>query len=121
MVLFFGVSLYVNQIISGGQGGGNPQQAMVGKITPVLFSGMFLFFPLPAGVLMYMTIANVFQTAQTFIVSRESLPENIQKMADAQALEVSATAVGGGSVSTRDTLPFEPTGSKKKKRKKAES
>ena len=121
MVIFFGVSLYVSQLISGQGGSSNPQQALVSKITPVLFSGMFLFFPLPAGVLMYMVTANIFQTAQAFILSREPLPENIQKLADAQALEVSAAAAGGGTVSSRDTLPFEPTGSKKKKRKKAES
>ncbi|MGD1852509.1 MAG: membrane protein insertase YidC [Cyanophyceae cyanobacterium] len=121
MVIFFGVSLYVSQLISGQGGGSNPQQAIISKVTPVMFSGMFLFFPLPAGVLMYMVTANVFQTAQAFILSREPLPENIQKLADAQAVEVSAAAAGGGTVSSRDTLPFEPTGSKKKKRKKAES
>ena len=124
MVLFFGISLYVSQLISGQGSSGNPQQAMVSKITPVLFSGMFLFFPLPAGVLMYMVTANIFQTIQAFILSKEPLPENIQKMADAQALEVSATTVGGGAVAGgRETLPFEPTAkkSKKKKRKKSDS
>ncbi len=45
---------------------------------------MFLFFPLPAGVLMYMVIANIFQTLQTFILSREALPEDIQKLVDAE-------------------------------------
>lgn len=86
MVLLFGVSLYVNQLLSGQgqQTSSNPQQDTVNKITPVLFSGMFLFFPLPAGVLMYMLIANIFQTLQTFILSREPLPENIQKILDEQ-------------------------------------
>ncbi|MCZ0902359.1 membrane protein insertase YidC, partial [Microcoleus sp. HI-ES] len=60
----------------------NPQQATVNKLTPVIFSGMFLFFPLPAGVLMYMLIANIFQTVQSFILSREPLPENLQKIVD---------------------------------------
>ncbi|MEB3295458.1 MAG: membrane protein insertase YidC [Synechococcales bacterium] len=107
MVLFFGVSLYINQLLSG-QGGstGNPQQDTVNKITPVLFSGMFLFFPLPAGVLMYMLIANIFQTVQTFILSREPLPENLQKLVDGEAgkatVDVSAKAI-----------PFEPGGKKK--------
>ena len=52
MVLTFGVSLYVNQLLSG-QGSTNsenPQQAAINKFTPIIFSGMFLFFPLPAGV-----------------------------------------------------------------------
>jgi YidC/Oxa1 family membrane protein insertase len=109
MVLFFGISLYVNQILSGqGQSSGdNSQQATINKMTPVIFSGMFLFFPLPAGVLMYMVIANVFQTAQTFILSREPLPENLQKIVDSQ--EKAAAAETG-----RQSLPFEPGRSKKK-------
>ncbi|MGF1513707.1 MAG: membrane protein insertase YidC, partial [Elainellaceae cyanobacterium] len=96
-------SLYVNQLLSGSGGSsGNPQQDTVNKITPVLFSGMFLFFPLPAGVLMYMVIANVFQTAQTFILSKEPLPENLQKILD----ETTAA-------DNREALPFEPGRAKK--------
>ncbi|MBE9226727.1 membrane protein insertase YidC [Phormidium sp. LEGE 05292] len=108
MVLFFGISLYINQLLSGQQPGAtsNPQQDTVNKITPVIFSGMFLFFPLPAGVLMYMVIANIFQTAQTFILSREPLPENLQKLVEAQEKEATAKE--------REALPFEPGRSKKK-------
>ena len=74
MVLAFGASLYLNQVLSGqGSTSDNPQQNAVNKFTPLIFSGMFLFFPLPAGVLMYMVIANIFQTLQTFILSREPL------------------------------------------------
>jgi YidC/Oxa1 family membrane protein insertase len=87
MILVFGISLYVNQLLSGQNASSDDaskQQATVNKLTPILFSGMFLFFPLPAGVLMYMVIANIFQTAQTFILMREPLPENIQKMMETQ-------------------------------------
>ncbi len=111
MVLTFGVSLYVNQLLSG-QGGGNsdnPQQAAINKFTPIIFSGMFLFFPLPAGVLMYMVIANIFQTLQSFILSKEPLPENLQKIVDSQAASESGDE-------GRQTLPFEPSRSKKKKK-----
>lgn len=111
MILGFGISLYVNQSISGqGQTPGassNPQQDTVNKLTPIIFSGMFLFFPLPAGVLMYMLIANIFQTIQAFILSREPLPENLQKVVD--EAEAKAKREKG-----RNTLPFEPGSSKKK-------
>ncbi|MFE4105486.1 membrane protein insertase YidC [Almyronema epifaneia] len=108
MVLFFGISLYLNQVLSGqGSDAANPQQNAVNKFTPLIFSGMFLFFPLPAGVLMYMVIANLFQTLQTFILSREPLPENLQKIVDAE----SAKATVGDE---RQSLPFEPKRSKKK-------
>jgi YidC/Oxa1 family membrane protein insertase len=106
MIIFFGISLYVSQMISGqNSAGGNPQQDTVNKITPVIFSGMFLFFPLPAGVLMYMVIGNIFQTAQTYILSREPLPEGLQEIVATQEKEAAAE---------QKTLPFEPKSSKKK-------
>ncbi|MBT9312107.1 membrane protein insertase YidC [Leptothoe kymatousa] len=104
MVLFFGISLYANQLLSGQSSSDNPQQETITKLTPVLFSGMFLFFPLPAGVLLYMVLANVFQTAQSFILSKEPLPENIQALVDAQESKTSSE--------DRDALAFEP-GSRK--------
>ena len=109
MVIFFGLSIYLNQELSGAgqaKAGGNEQQQTVNKITPVIFSGMFLFFPLPAGVLMYIVIANVFQTIQTLILMREPLPENLQKLVEQQE-----KAAKG-----RETLPFEHKRSKKKQK-----
>jgi len=111
MVLFFGISLYVNQLLSGQSGSsGNAQQNAIHKFTTIIFSGMFLFFPLPAGVLMYMVIANIFQTLQSFILSREPLPENLQKIVDAEAAKSSPKSSEDG----RKPLPFEPGHSKKK-------
>ncbi|MFN6564506.1 MAG: membrane protein insertase YidC [Nostoc sp. ChiSLP01] len=105
MIVFFGISLYVSQMLSGqNSSGGNPNQDTVNKITPVIFSGMFLFFPLPAGVLMYMVIGNIFQTLQTYILSREPLPEELQKIVDSQEKEAGKE---------QKALPFEPTSSKK--------
>ncbi len=107
MIVFFGISLYVSQLLSGqNSSGGNPQQDTVNKITPVIFSGMFLFFPLPAGVLMYMVIGNIFQTLQTYILSREPLPEELQKIVATQEKEAAVTE--------QKALPFEPKSSKKK-------
>ncbi len=112
MIIFFGVSIYVNQLLSGQGGGSNPNQATVNKITPVIFSGMFLFFPLPAGVLMYMSIANIFQTLQTFILSREKLPDEILKLVEEEEKKAGSTAKKDKD-STPESLPFEP-GRKKK-------
>jgi YidC/Oxa1 family membrane protein insertase len=90
----------------------NPQQATANKITPVMITGMFLFFPLPAGVLLYMVIANIFQALQTFLLTREALPDNLQKILDQQMTQqtVPATATSSGAVDAR--LPFEPKGGK---------
>jgi len=102
MVLFFGVSLYINQLLSGQGASANPQQAAVNRYTPIIFSGMFLFFPLPAGVLMYMVIANIFQTLQTYILSKEPLPENLQKIVAEEEKKEDGRAA----------LPFEPRSKK---------
>lgn len=106
MILAFGISLYINQTLTGqNNSDATPQQSTVNKITPVIFSGMFLFFPLPAGVLMYMLIANIFQTAQTFILMREPLPDDIQKLVEQQEK--------AQKPETREALPFERRSKKK--------
>ncbi len=115
MVLGFGVSLYVNQLLSGQGGNSGSQQQAMNKYMPVMFSGMFLFFPLPAGVLLYMLLANIFQTVQSYFLSKEPLPENLQKIVDEQerkkAREERKVVAEEGE---RGALPFEPEYSKKK-------
>lgn len=108
MIIFFGLSIYLNQELSGSgpKPSGNDQQQSINKITPIIFSGMFLFFPLPAGVLMYIVLANIFQTIQTLILTREPLPENIQKIVDEQE-----KAARG-----REEIPFEKKSLKKKEK-----
>ncbi|NEQ36625.1 MAG: membrane protein insertase YidC [Okeania sp. SIO3I5] len=111
MVIGFGVSIYASQTISGqgpGANNANPNQDSINKITPILFSGIFLFTPLPAGVLLYMLIANIFQTFQAFILSKEPLPDDVQKLVEESQPKTTKTGKG------RQSLPFEPGRSKKK-------
>jgi YidC/Oxa1 family membrane protein insertase len=72
---------------------------------------MFLFFPLPAGVLLYMVVANIFQALQTFLLSREALPDNLQAILDKQLSQQTVTATAGNSPAS-GRLPFEPKGRK---------
>ena len=90
----------------------NPQQSTANKITPIMITGMFLFFPLPAGVLLYMVIANIFQAVQTFLLSRESLPDNLQKILDDQIANKSSAAIATSPSGTTERLPFEPKSGK---------
>jgi len=117
MVLFFGISLYANQKLSGQQNQGGDssqqQQQLVSQITPILFTGMFFFFPLPAGVLMYIVLANIFQTLQTLILMREPLPDNLQKIVDEQAKQEKKQK-------GEDTIPFEKQKRSRKKEKEKE-
>ena len=41
----FGLTLFLSQILSGWGMPANPQQATANRITPVMITGMFLFFP----------------------------------------------------------------------------
>ena len=107
----FGLSLFISQLLSGMGMPANPQQSTANKITPVMITGMFLFFPLPAGVLLYMVIANIFQALQTFLLTREALPDNLQAILDDQLKQQPATATAGGPQGSR--LPFEPKGGNK--------
>jgi YidC/Oxa1 family membrane protein insertase len=122
MIVIFGVSIYLNQYLTNaGQDTGkeDPSQSSMARITPVLFSAMFLFFPLPAGVLLYILVSNIFQTVQTFLLSREPLPENLQQLVEeerrraAQAITVEAKEVEKSTKPRaakegRESLPFEP-------------
>ena len=110
LVAAFGASLFVSQILSGMGMPANPQQATANKITPVMITGMFLFFPLPAGVLLYMVVANIFQAGQTFLLTRETLPDNLQAILDQQLAAEAKTVTA--TVSGSERLPFEPKGKK---------
>lgn len=110
MVLLFGVGMYITQQMNGAQNAsaGAEQQQTINKITPLLFSGMFLFFPLPAGVLLYIVVANFFQIGQTWFLMREPLSDDLQKILDEQEQAEAS--------SNREALPFERKRSKKKEK-----
>ncbi|ABM76217.1 Putative inner membrane protein [Prochlorococcus marinus str. NATL1A] len=114
LVAGFGLTLVISQVLSGRGMPVNKQQSTANKITPVMITGMFLFFPLPAGVLLYMVIANIFQGLQTFLLSRESLPDNLQKILDDQLnqQDKSTVSVASEVISDSDRLPFEPKSNK---------
>ena len=114
LVAGFGLTLVISQVLSGRGMPVNKQQSTANKITPVMITGMFLFFPLPAGVLLYMVIANIFQGLQTFLLSREALPDNLQKILDDQLKQQdkASISVASETISDSDRLPFEPKSNK---------
>ncbi len=113
LVAGFGLTLLISQTLSGQGMPSNPQQSTANKITPIMITGMFLFFPLPAGVLLYMVIANMFQALQTFLLSKETLPENLQKILDDQLSQQNKEALAPQNIlSDQDRLPFEPKSNK---------
>ena len=107
----FGLTLLLSQFLSGQGMPANPQQSTANKITPVMITGMFLFFPLPAGVLLYMVVANIFQALQTFILNKEALPDNLQKILDDQLLNKNKVTSTSPVINDK-RLPFEPNSKK---------
>jgi len=107
----FGLTLLLSQFLSGQGMPANPQQSTANKITPVMITGMFLFFPLPAGVLLYMVVANIFQALQTFILNKEALPDNLQKILDDQLLNKDKVTSPSTAINEK-RLPFEPNSKK---------
>jgi len=107
----FGLTLLLSQMLSGQGMPSNPQQSTANKITPVMITGMFLFFPLPAGVLLYMVVANVFQALQTFLLNKEALPDNLQKILDEQLNNKNDVLTTSPVISDK-RLPFEPNSKK---------
>ena len=107
----FGLTLLLSQFLSGQGMPANPQQSTANKITPVMITGMFLFFPLPAGVLLYMVVANIFQALQTFILNKEALPDNLQKILDDQLLNKDKVTSSSPLINEK-RLPFEPNSKK---------
>ena len=99
----FGATLFLSQILSGWGMPKNPQQDTTNRILPFMMTGMFLFFPLPAGVLLYMVVANVLQSLQTFLMTREALPENLQVLLEEQ-LAAEAAASGSALAVTADPV-----------------
>ena len=94
----FGATLFVSQILSGWGMPKNPQQDTTNRVLPFMMTGMFLFFPLPAGVLLYMVVANVLQALQTFLMTREALPENLQVLLEQQLAAQAADAASGSAL-----------------------
>jgi len=108
----FGLTLLLSQVLSSQGMPANPQQSTANKITPVMITGMFLFFPLPAGVLLYMVVANIFQAFQTFLLNKEALPENLQKILDQQLSAKNEVITTAASTISDKRLPFEPNSKK---------
>ena len=104
----FGLTLLLSQVLSSQGMPANPQQSTANKITPVMITGMFLFFPLPAGVLLYMVVANIFQAFQTFLLNKEALPRESTENFRPTIIAKNEVITTSASTISDKRLPFEP-------------
>lgn len=86
LVILFGVTMFLSQKVMTAGNKNIPsdpaQQAMqesMGKMMPIMVTGMFVFVPIPAGVLLYMVVSNVIQVIQTVMINKQIEAESPKK------------------------------------------
>ncbi len=86
LVILFGATMFLTQKVMTISNKNAPvdksqqeMQAMMGKMMPIMITGMFIFVPIPAGVLLYMVVSNIIQVIQTVIINKQIEAENPKK------------------------------------------
>ena len=75
------------------------QQTM--KTMPIVTTAMFFFFPIPAGVYLYLVVSNIIQTFQTWLIAR--MPEPDFSDSEDSEIIVKDAKIDGGSKSVKKT------------------
>ena len=93
LVLLFGASMFLATKLTAsfGKNADPTQQAMqktMGTTMPIMVTAMFLFFPIPAGVLLYLIVSNLIQIAQTVIVNKKLDAEEEAKAQKVDAVDL---------------------------------
>lgn len=77
LIVLFGITMYVSQKVmmkSQAAPMDDAQAAMqksLGKIMPIMVTGMFVFIPIPAGVMLYLVTSNVIQLLQMLVINKQ--------------------------------------------------
>ena len=86
LVMLFGLTMFFSQKVmtsSGKTANADPAQQAIqdsmGKMMPIMITGMFVFVPIPAGVLLYMVVSNIIQVIQTVMINKQIERENPKK------------------------------------------
>ena len=86
LILLFGASMYLAQKVMTATSKSvvtDPQQKAMqesmAKMMPIMITGMFIFFPIPAGVLLYMIVSNIIQIVQSARSIKCSIKEEEQE------------------------------------------
>ena len=84
LVLLFGASMwFATKFTTAGTQNTDPtQQAMqqtMQTTMPIMVTAMFVFFPIPAGVLLYLIVSNAIQIVQTIVINKQLEEEDKKK------------------------------------------
>lgn len=97
LVLLFGASTWLMQKMMT-TNPNDPMQKQMLVMMPIMMTVMFMFFPLPSGVLLYIVVSNLITLAQNFVLLKQMPP-----------IPVSATPASKAVIETRAESPNQPT------------
>ena len=127
LVLLFGLSMFISQKLTvpapklaDGQELDEQQiiQQQTMKTMPLVTTAMFFFFPIPAGVYLYLVVSNIMQTFQTWLITRTPEPEFGNDEDEDVIIVAAAPKNGGGATAQPNKKTPVKTPVKKNKRKK---
>lgn len=86
LILLFGITMFMSQKVMMTQSSAatmdpaqKAMQDQMGKMMPIMITSMFIFFPIPAGVLLYMIVSNIIQVIQTVMINKSIEKEKTNK------------------------------------------
>lgn len=111
LVLLFGASTWLMQKMMT-TNPNDPMQKQMLLMMPIMITGMFLFFPLPSGVLLYIVVSNLITLGQNFVLLKQMPPLPAASVPASQAvIETRAETPGSAA-------PGEPKESRASKRQR---
>jgi len=94
LIVVFGITMFLSQKVlmkANTQTDLDPAQAAIqktmSKMMPLMVVGMFVFIPIPAGVLLYLVTSNVIQVLQTVVIDKQlanEKPKNKNNIIEAE-------------------------------------
>lgn len=75
--VLYGISMWVQQRLSGQSATMDPQQAKIMNIMPIFLTGLFLFFPV--GLVLYWLVSNLTNILQQWFITRRLEREELRK------------------------------------------
>ena len=73
--VLMGASMFLQQKMT--PTAGDPTQAKMMMFMPIIFTGMFIFYPVPVGLVIYWLVNNLLSIAQQFYVNRSVQPPKL--------------------------------------------
>ena len=73
--ILMGASMFLQQKMT--PTAGDPTQAKMMMFMPIIFTGMFIFYPVPVGLVIYWLVNNLLSIAQQFYVNRSVQPPKL--------------------------------------------